>query len=426
MPHTLLLADDSVTIQRVIELTFSGQDVDVLAVGDGEQAIARIQSDRPDIVLADIGMPKRSGYDVAAFVKGDPELRHIPVLLLAGAFEPVDDVRAAQVGCDGVLVKPFEPQQVIARVKELLAGATGTPTQATADVPRAVDRLAPRTLEFPSREERPPVDRPAHEEPPAFPPLEQFEMPELPAPYEEPAAPAEPAASFVPPSERGADESLEDYFSRLDAAFSSLSAPSPSSAVETPHEEPTFDDPLDLPTLDDLLGDFSVTSPGPPIDLPLNAPPVAPATPMPLVSPPPIEPPETPPTLAPAPANLASEPLPDWTRSSEWTDQREQPSEPASHWALPAHEPMSQEPSVVADAFKALLAVEQGEPGAVPVRLTTAAPEPVITEAFLDEVVRRVLERLGPDVARALVAEIVSDVSERLVKEEIERIRKKM
>ena len=84
--HKLLLADDSVTIQRVIELTFSGEDIHVVAVNDGEQAISRILSEQPDIVLADIGMPKKGGYDVAAFVKGRADLEHIPVLLLAGAF----------------------------------------------------------------------------------------------------------------------------------------------------------------------------------------------------------------------------------------------------------------------------------------------------------------------------------------------------
>ena len=118
----LLLADDSVTIQRVIELTFAEEDVEVLAVGDGKQAIDRIRADRPDIVLADVGMPERDGYDVAAFVKGDPALAHIPVLLLTGAFEPIDEGRARAVSCDGVLVKPFEPQMVINRVKDLLAG----------------------------------------------------------------------------------------------------------------------------------------------------------------------------------------------------------------------------------------------------------------------------------------------------------------
>src|SRR5688572_31440825 len=59
---------------------------------------------------SDVGMPERDGYEVAAYIKGTPELAHIPVLLLTGAFEPIDETRARAVGCDGVLVKPFEPQ----------------------------------------------------------------------------------------------------------------------------------------------------------------------------------------------------------------------------------------------------------------------------------------------------------------------------
>jgi CheY-like chemotaxis protein len=120
MSHRLLLADDSVTIQRVIELTFADEDIEVIAVGDGAEAIRRIEADMPDIVLADVGMPEKDGYEVAAYVKNTPRLSHIPVLLLTGAFEPVDEQRAQQVGCDGVLAKPFEPQMVITRVNELL------------------------------------------------------------------------------------------------------------------------------------------------------------------------------------------------------------------------------------------------------------------------------------------------------------------
>ena len=116
MSHKLLLADDSVTIQRVVELTFSGENIDVVTVSDGEQAIARISADPPDIVLADIAMPKKNGYEVAAFVKDHPTLSKVPVLLLAGAFEPVDEERAKKVRSDGVLVKPFETHEVIARV----------------------------------------------------------------------------------------------------------------------------------------------------------------------------------------------------------------------------------------------------------------------------------------------------------------------
>src|SRR3954468_16035864 len=156
MPKKLLLADDSVTIQRVIELTFSGEDVQVLTAGDGEEAIARISKDKPDIILADIGMPKRSGYEVSAFVKNNPETENIPVLLLAGAFEPVDDAKAKEAKCDGVLVKPFDPQHVIARVRELIGGAKGSPgAHAVRDIPRPAAVLTPpRPVELPKREER--------------------------------------------------------------------------------------------------------------------------------------------------------------------------------------------------------------------------------------------------------------------------------
>ncbi len=122
MSHKLLLADDSVTIQRVIELTFADEDIRVIAVGDGRQAIRELETSRPDIVLADVGMPEADGYEVAAFMKRTPALAEVPILLLTGAFEPIDEGRANAVGCDGVLVKPFEPQMVIKRVKDLLEG----------------------------------------------------------------------------------------------------------------------------------------------------------------------------------------------------------------------------------------------------------------------------------------------------------------
>ncbi len=121
MSHTLLLADDSVTIQRVIELTFADEDIRVVAVSDGAAAIGVLDQSPPDIVLADVGMPGVNGYDVARHMKATPGLAHIPVVLLTGAFEPIDRARVAEVGGDDVLAKPFEPQVVIARVKELLA-----------------------------------------------------------------------------------------------------------------------------------------------------------------------------------------------------------------------------------------------------------------------------------------------------------------
>jgi CheY-like chemotaxis protein len=134
MPTKLLLADDSVTVQRVIELTFAEEGVEVTSVGDGEQAIAHLGRDRPDIVLADIGMPGRDGYEVAAHIRNSPELAHIPVVLMTGAFEQLDEARAGQVRCDAVLAKPFEPHMVIAIVRQLLNREPGA-TSAAPEVP---------------------------------------------------------------------------------------------------------------------------------------------------------------------------------------------------------------------------------------------------------------------------------------------------
>ena len=92
MPKTLLLADDSVTIQRVIELTFAHEDVRVVSVGDGEQRRSSGSTPSgPTSSLADVGMPEVDGYAIVAHVKKSPRCSDIPVLLLAGAFEPVDE-----------------------------------------------------------------------------------------------------------------------------------------------------------------------------------------------------------------------------------------------------------------------------------------------------------------------------------------------
>jgi CheY-like chemotaxis protein len=123
MSKKILLADDSITIQKVIELTFSDEDFDVVTVGNGRLALEKLADTRPDVVLCDIIMPERDGYEVCEQIKKNPDTAHVPVLLLTGAFEPFDQERAARVGSDGFLAKPFEPETLIAKVKELLARA---------------------------------------------------------------------------------------------------------------------------------------------------------------------------------------------------------------------------------------------------------------------------------------------------------------
>jgi len=201
VPQTLLLADDSLTIQRVIELTFAGEDIKVVAVSDGDQAIARLYTEPPDIVLADVGMPGRSGYDVAQHVKQSPALAHIPVVLLTGAFEPVDSARAAAVGCDAVLAKPFDPQLVIGRVRELLGRSSQAGTS---------------TISAPSTTSAPMAEAAMGG-----------------AADQSPSVSASVIAAEPPPVR---DARVEDYFDRLDAAFANLASsppPAPPASPET-------------------------------------------------------------------------------------------------------------------------------------------------------------------------------------------------
>jgi CheY-like chemotaxis protein len=174
MGKKILLADDSITIQRVIELTFSDEDFDVVTVGNGRLAIERIQEVRPDVVLCDIIMPEKDGYEVCEFVKGNPAFAHIPVLLLTGAFEPFDQDRANRVGSDGFLAKPFEPQTLIARVRELLSRAPQAAPVAAPAAPRPVPppvapSAAPAPTPRPAPPAAPPIPAPTRPSP-AIPP----------------------------------------------------------------------------------------------------------------------------------------------------------------------------------------------------------------------------------------------------------------
>src|SRR5215510_2410756 len=122
---TILLADDSITIQKIVNLTFSGEGIDVITVGNGEAAVKKIHEQRPALVLADIFMPGKNGYEVCDYIKNEPSLSAIPVILLVGAFEPFDSNEAARVKADGHLTKPFEIKVLISAVNSLITATAG-------------------------------------------------------------------------------------------------------------------------------------------------------------------------------------------------------------------------------------------------------------------------------------------------------------
>jgi len=309
--RTLLLADGSITIQRVIELTFAHEDVRVMSVGDGRRAMQMLESEQPDVVLVDVDLPEMDGYALAAHIRRVPRLKDIPVLLLAGAFEPVDQDKARDVKSDGVIIKPFEPQVVVTRVKELIDQR---------------DRMAAPAPK--------PAEAPAPEPPPAA----------RPAP--EPPAPAARAA-------------------RAEPAFMRVAArDEPDNGQEAPVLET-----LELPTR--------------PLWNASNAP------------------------AAPAPLDFPSHPP-----SAAVPVAAHAPSLPPVQPAMPAA-PAQPAPKVtLASAFTALLAAEQSSQPA-------QAAAPALSEASIEDAVRRVLVRMTDD----LVRRIVLDTAERLIREEIERIK---
>ena len=120
MGGTILLADDSITIQKVVELTFASTDHEVVAVGGGKELLDRLPDLDPDVVLCDVVMPDMNGYDVCERIKSDPATLHIPVVLLTGTFEPFDRDRAMAAGCDSIVTKPFESSDLVSVVGELM------------------------------------------------------------------------------------------------------------------------------------------------------------------------------------------------------------------------------------------------------------------------------------------------------------------
>ena len=130
MARTILLADDSMTIQKVVELTFVGQDYQVVAVSDGDAALTRFAETSADLVIADVHMPGADGYEVCRRIKA--QRADAPVLLLVGTFEDFDEARAQEVGADAHLKKPFDSQDLLGKVEQLLASSASATAQPTA------------------------------------------------------------------------------------------------------------------------------------------------------------------------------------------------------------------------------------------------------------------------------------------------------
>ena len=247
MPHRILLADDSLTIQKVIELTFSGTDFELKAVGNGDLALPLLDSFSPDIVLADCVMPGKTGYELCEEVKRRPGGRFVPVVLLTGTFEPFDKPRAEQAGADSVVTKPFDSQGLASLVRDLVNKAaeeraaappppSGSPTE---PIPVPEPTTAAYEMDLGALDDEPP-----HRDLEAD--IAAFEAsgrsttrPDL---WDTPAVKAAVASSFAEPAP-GELEALAAEASLTD--LKSLIPKATASAAATPAAGPLTDDDID-------------------------------------------------------------------------------------------------------------------------------------------------------------------------------------
>lgn len=137
MAAKILIADDSVTIQKVLRMTLEPQGYELVTVGDGDAALEQAQKVAPDLIISDVFMPQQDGYTVCSRIRQHARLAQTPVLLLAGTFEPFEEQRAREAGASDWLNKPFGSQELLDKVSALLAAA---PAQQTAsEAPAAVN-----------------------------------------------------------------------------------------------------------------------------------------------------------------------------------------------------------------------------------------------------------------------------------------------
>ena len=228
---TVYFIDDSATMREVIKIAFRRENINVVACHDAATALAEIEKTRPDIVITDVIMPDKDGYDVCQFIKSHPELSKTPVVLMSGVVNRAVAERAFAVKADELLRKPFQPQDLIARVKHLLK-----PNGAAAPNPAAAATAAAALSSIFSGA------APAGARPPAAAPA--------------PSLPSRPAVAAAGSATNGGPAQAAG----LGPSAPAVSAPSAPAAVIAPPQPPA---PVAAPVVAAAAPVPVVTAPGP-------------------------------------------------------------------------------------------------------------------------------------------------------------------
>jgi CheY-like chemotaxis protein len=415
MKRRILLADDSVTIQKVIELTFMDEDYEVRAVSNGDEAVALLSSLNPDFVIADVHMPGANGYEVCRRAK---QIRpDLPVLLLVGTFEPFDEAQARAVGADSHLKKPFDSQELLQRVEDLLASKAPAGNAASAASAAAPEAPAPQAVPdwlaapaAPDFAAAPDLSAEPSWGQPAEPAWGNFELePESASPFAAPAA----APAAPEPFDHEPSFSLE---------------PDPGFQVE---EEPVFSLETDEPSFgvrEDVFGapselSFDETPQDRYIEDPVAEEPAAAAgfnwTPEPEPEPFHFEPPAAP-AWAPAVAEPLVEPQLQWSEPEPFAALEAEPfaAHPEPEPAFPpgptlqsAYPPGPTEPAYPPGPTVAAEASEASGNG-----------HGRLSDDDVDRIARRVVELLGDRAVRDVAWEVIPDMAEVIIRDRLREL----
>src|SRR5689334_10832276 len=239
MANRILLADDSITIQKVVNLTFADEGIEVVAVSNGDQAERRLADVQPDLVLADIFMPGKNGYELCEVIKESAQYHNIPVVLLVGAFEPFDQAEARRVKADAHLTKPFESRTLVDTVRKLISSSRQPRTGPLPALPVPDAKAAPVTPSAVAPPFASPTLAPPFMPPPAPTPLEPRAAVQMTPPFNlDLAAMANPAA---PPQGLAATTPLDyTYGSSEDPLAMPIEVPMQVQVAEAPAAESAF------------------------------------------------------------------------------------------------------------------------------------------------------------------------------------------
>lgn len=246
MSKNVLVADDSVVIQKSIGITFAQEGFSITYVGNGEEAYSKAKQVKPDIVIADVVMPKRNGYELCEIMKKDPQFKTVPILLLASAHEAFDEPRSKAIGADGFIIKPFESQALREKVIQLLSRKAGTQTPSqTSPMSGGIASLPTLHFTAPATPGKPVVGTPNLAPKPDSKPMNRPQAP----------AAASPASTIA-----GRPPLSQPFSSNVSSPASTIASQQPKTR-DTPMLELDFSDPLADTTLqaDETSFDFPQT-----------------------------------------------------------------------------------------------------------------------------------------------------------------------